>query len=295
MIDYNGYIINDIIQNTIDKLMFHKKPDDVNISTMTFVSKLDLNFHCKNIAKYIDLSYSDIVSVKCGDKHNRTLIKKKKAIRKKTKKKNNFYNQVSLYIIVKNKDKTKPINLKIFKNGALQMTGCKNVENCLDALTIIFSKLKLIKGVIKKRKIKEIEFTDNPSHLLLSNVIKFDIAMINSNFNIGFVIERSKLYNLLTLDKIECLYDPTKHSSVDIKYKTDTETIPIFIFEKGSVIITGIKNCNQISIAYYFINIYLLSRYTKIVKNYLSDDELLKCINVSTVTLDDVEIDNIEF
>ena len=82
MIDYNGYIINDIIQNTIDKLMFHKKPDDVNISTMTFVSKLDLNFHCKNIAKYIDLSYSDIVSVKCGDKHNRTLIKKKKAIRK---------------------------------------------------------------------------------------------------------------------------------------------------------------------------------------------------------------------
>jgi TATA-box binding protein (TBP) (component of TFIID and TFIIIB) len=288
MIDYNGYIINDIIQNTIDTLMFHLLPDDVNISTMTFVCSLNVNFNCKNIAKYIDLSYNDILSVRCGDTLNRTLINKKKAVRKKTKKKENFYNQVSLYIIVKNKDKTKPINLKIFKNGALQMTGCKNVENCLDALSIIFGKLKSIKGKIIKNKIKEIQFTNKPNELLLSNLIKFKIAMINSNFNIGFIIERSKLYNLLTLDKIECLYDPTKHSSVDIKYKTDVETIPIFIFEKGSIIITGVKNCHQISIAYYFINIYLLSNYTKIIKNYLSDEELIKCINDSSIIINDV-------
>lgn len=290
MIEYNGYIINDIIQNTINNLMFHLLPDDVNISTMTFVCSLDVNFDCKNIAKYIDLSYNDVLSVRSGDNLHRTLINKKKIIRKKTKKKENFYNQVSLYIIVKNKDKSKPINLKIFKNGALQMTGCKNVENCLDALTIIFNKLKLIKGIIRKNKIKEIQFTDKPHELLLSNLMKFNIAMINSNFNIGFIIERSKLYNLLTLDKIECLYDPTKHSSVDVKYKTDEYTIPIFIFEKGSIIITGIKNCKQISIAYYFINIYLLTNYTKIIKNYLSDEELIKCINNSSVLVSDVDL-----
>jgi TATA-box binding protein (TBP) (component of TFIID and TFIIIB) len=171
------------------------------------------------------------------------------------------------------------------------MTGCKNVENCLDALTIIFAKLKLIKGLIRKNKIKSIEFTDNSNELALINLIKFDIAMINSNFNIGFAIERPILYNHLTQNKIECLYDPQKHACVSVKYKTESKTISIFVFEKGSIIITGVKNCNDISIAYHFINVYLLSNYLNIVKNYISHAEIMKCIKDTTITIDDIDID----
>ena len=39
-----------------------------------------------------------------------------------------------MYIPVKNKDKKRPVNLKIFSNGAIQMTGCKSVENGIEAI-----------------------------------------------------------------------------------------------------------------------------------------------------------------
>ena len=100
--------------------------------------------------------------------------------------------------------------------------------------------------------------------------------MINSNFNIGFNIDREKLFEKLILNNYECTYDPIIHACVNLKYTIKSKKISIFIFESGSIIITGANNCNQILCAYNFINKYLLTNYDKIImKNILSNSTIL--------------------
>lgn len=286
-----------MIKHASDKLEIDKKPTDISISTMTVVCKLQTKFICDNIAKYIDLSHDGVLAVKNGKtgdpKTNRTLINKMILAGKKKKKKSVFYNQVSMYIAVKNKDKKKPVNLKIFSNGSIQMTGCKNIENSIDALMKILPLLKKTKAIVdfKKNKIISKKFATNLDILDITNIYDFNVAMINSNFNIGFKIDRAKLYNLLISQNYECFFDPVKHACVNIKYTTKIKQISIFVFEKGAIIITGVKDCSQILDAYNFINRYLLINHKKIIKNdNLSNSNIIKYMNEKTTvnTIDDM-------
>lgn len=266
-------VINKITMSMLNKLELNKLPEEVNISTMTLVCKFDTIFNCKNIGKYIELSIDNVVSVKYGKdedcKTNRSLLQKKKNVGKKKKKKSIFYNQVSLYIMVKGKGK-KPVSVKLFSNGAIQMTGCKTITNATEALKKIFPELLKIKAIVvkdnnDKLKIVEKAFLTKPSVLNFSNIKDFKISMINSNFFM-FSIDRVKLYNLLLKDNHDVIYDPGKHACVNIKYEHIEKTISIFVFEKGSVIITGAQTCSQIRDAYNFINKYILENYNSIIK-----------------------------
>lgn len=264
-------------KNVIDlkkELGLIKLPDEVAISTMTFCCSLNTKFLCNNIAKYIDISPEDILGVThgiAGDmKTNRSLLPKKSTSAGKAKRKKNvFYNQVSIYVNVSSKKKN-PVNVKLFSNGSIQMTGCKTIENALEALTKIFKELKKSKAVInyKKLVIEERPMVENSEILEIKNLQDFKIAMINSNFKIPFIIDRRKLYNLMLQENYDCLFDPNKHACVNIKFFANNEKIiSIFVFEGGSIIITGARNCNQILDGYNFINKYLLSNHKHIVKN----------------------------
>lgn len=264
-----------IISSTISKLNLDKLPEEVKISTMTLCCRLDTIFNCRNIARFIDLTYDGILSVKCGkdedQKTNRSLLQKKQKMGKKKKKKNVFYNQVSMYVSVKGKNK-KPVSLKLFSNGAIQMTGCKTMDNALDALNKIFPELQKIKAIIVSTKDDELKivekpFVTNPKVLNMKFVKDLKISMINSNFFMQFKVDRAKLYNLLLEQKYDVTFDPGKHACVNVKFCHVEKLISIFIFERGSIIITGAQNCNQILDAYNFINKYLLMNYNSIVKN----------------------------
>jgi len=263
-------IINKLKQQARDDLEFSKLPENVSISTMTIICEVDTKFLCRNIATYIDLKIDGIQSVTHGvntdPTTNRTIIFTKKN-KKKKKKKKIFYNQVSMYVIVCNK--TKPVNVKIFSNGAIQMTGCTTTDSAIDALDKIFTEFQTIKGVVdfETMQIVEKPFVENTKILKLENITKFKIAMINSNFKFPLKIDRIKLYNVLLKDNYESYYEPIKHASVDIKFDHLGKIISIFVFEKGSVIITGAKNCSQILDGYNFINKYLLKYHKQIIKN----------------------------
>ena len=101
--------------------------------------------------------------------------------------------------------------------------------------------------------------------------------MINSNFNIGFKVDRDKLYDLIHTKNIaECSYDPIIHACVNIKYECDKKTVSIFVFESGSIIITGANNGKHILDAYNFINKLLCNNYKQIYKsNILSNSTIL--------------------
>lgn len=276
---------NALRNKILDALIMKKLPNDVLISTMTVCCDLDIEFRVNNIAKYIDLNKDSIISISYGRNDdpctNRSLFPKKKS-KKKKKGKRVFYNQVSMAVMVESK-KEKPINIKLFTNGSIQMTGCKSVENVIDVLSKVFNELKVVKAVIDLKQMKMIDktFINDHTKLYLEFINNIVIGMINSNFRYPNKIDRLKLYNQLNIDNIASKYDPSNHACVNIKYHCIDKVISIFVFEKGPIVITGAKNCEHILAGYTFINKYLLTNHFKIAKsivnvadinNLISDD-----------------------
>jgi TATA-box binding protein (TBP) (component of TFIID and TFIIIB) len=258
--------------NFINILDIENKPEEVIISTMTVTCALDTEYYLENICKYIDLNHTGIISIRYGEptieSTNRTLVPMKpSAIQKKNKVKN-FYNQATFQIKTK---KSKIINVKLFKNGAIQMTGVKSIEGTAEALDKLFNEIRQNKFVIEmvdgKKKLIRKQFVKDVTKVSIDQIKNYKIAMINSNYNIDFTIDREKLYNIMLLDALDCSYDPIVHASVNIKFNHPNKPISIFVFEGGSIIITGARTCDQIKQAYDFINKYLLTKYTQIVKN----------------------------
>ena len=263
--------IQKLLTRAVNELEINKLPEEVIISTMTIVCNIDTTFLCGNIARYIDLSTSGVQSVthgRAGDAEtNRSILPKKIGHGKKKKKKNIFFNQVSIYVSVKGKKK--PVNVKLFSNGAIQMTGCKTIEDAVEAINKILPELQIIKAIINydTLKIEDKPFATDTTILEPKNVKNFRIAMINSNFKIDFYVDRSKLYNLLLEEKYDCYYEPIKHACVNIKYNHPDKIISIFVFERGAIIVTGARNCSQILDGYMFINKYLLKHHKQILKH----------------------------
>lgn len=246
-------------------------PDDLSISTMTIICKFNTKFNIQNIGKYLDLNINDIVSISyCdeGELQLRSLIKK--PIRKRVKpiKKNSFYNQATL--LIKSVHDKKEINTKIFKNGSVQMTGCKSIIGTIEVLNTLCIKLKKIKGIIDPNSLDKIilmPYVSDQEKLSIDAMYDFGVCMINSGFHIGFKIDREALYNILVEEKIEAKYDLDTHACVNIKYKyknDDRRKISIFVFASGSIIITGATTCNHILEAYEFISMKLIKNYQKI-------------------------------
>jgi TATA-box binding protein (TBP) (component of TFIID and TFIIIB) len=270
-------------QEAIDKfatiLDFNSKPADVTISTMTLSCALNTEFNIENIVKYFDLNYNGIISISCGDPQdeelNKTLVPVKKNNPKKNKKKKKyFYNQVTLQVKtgILSDSNSKVINVKLFDNGAIQMTGCKDAEGSFEVLDKIFKELRNEKYVLTHIDDNDVlvakPFAKDISVIDFDSLNKLQICMINSNFNIGFCIDRAKLFECLYIDKIKCKYEPIIYAGVNIKFNSaDGKEISIFVFEKGSILITGADSCKQINAAYEYINKYLLTNYKYIVKN----------------------------
>ena len=114
-----------------------KLPVGISISTMCGKCKLGSNLDLDNIKKYLDLSTEDILTVKMSKNDMRTLIPvkiKKRRTKRKAKVNNNpFYNQITVVIrvfegnYVDLNDEYK-INVKLFRNGSVQISGLTNID-----------------------------------------------------------------------------------------------------------------------------------------------------------------------
>jgi TATA-box binding protein (TBP) (component of TFIID and TFIIIB) len=248
----------------------------ITISTITLDCKLHTLIDVDKFAKNVILKEDGIVSIKFGNRKdpatNRTIVvlktKKKPSVK-------NFYNQVTILMKPMNNPSRNYINIKVFKNGSLQMTGCKDMNdfnNVTLTLIKILKKGRDIKN--KKGEIVHIDFIDKPKEI---GIYDIKIRMINSNFKLDYKVDRKKLAKLLeknhsqgTKDKdlgyIECKYEPTSgHSCVNIKYRYDDKNKPsIFVFQTGAIIITGAKTLPQIIMAYHFIHKVLNKYYNEI-------------------------------
>jgi len=273
---------DELISEVCNIIKLDDLPDEVIIATMTIVCKLDIVFNLENIARFIELKNNIITKVSYG-RHgdastNRTIGRKKK--NKHKKKGRIFYNQVTLCIFVDSK-KDKPINVKLFENGSIHMTGCKNTDQCFETLSIMFYELGQQRAIIdyKTNTVIDKPFVDDITKLNILHVKNINVAMIQCGFKFPGKIDRMRLYKKLIEHKNVCKFDPKQHAGVNIKFDIHDRTVSIFVFEKGSIVITGAKNCLHIKYAYEFINKFLLQNIIYILKNTSHDIDLNKILS----------------
>ena len=85
---------------------------------------------------------------------------------------------------------------------------------------------------------------------------------------------------------VESTFEPCVHACVNIKYMyKNTDKISIFVFESGSIIITGAKTRNHILEAYKFITKVLYENYNRVllgnVDNILERADIKQLLNIT--------------
>lgn len=174
---------------------------NVRISTITLTTKLPgCSLNLTNIGKYLDID-DDIIGIKYNyanlnimkGKYSTTIYKKAKVKNVEKINKKLFYNQIS--IIFNNIGNN--VNIKLFGNGSLHLTGCKSIDE----------------GDIITRKLYE-------KLILLRN--KTDTILITRDFN-----------NIL-VDKDNIVYSYKNHQIIG--YRKDLETTKYVIHNKNYTI-----------------------------------------------------------
>ena len=144
--------------------------EDHFVSTHTFIAYTNIN--------ELDLdSLFDEINVD-EDLTHVLYRKQEKGEKKKRKEKpdpKNFLNCISLTF----RSSCKKVNLKLFKNGVIQLTGCKGVDHSKSALLSFW---KVVRKTTLRHRFDYLEC------YLVS-------VMRNINFNLGFPIDREKLGN----------------------------------------------------------------------------------------------------
>ncbi len=267
-------------------------PAGISVSTMCASCKLNTRLNIPNIEKYLQLNSDDILTVKMNKERMRTLIAiknkpkrvKKSEVKSKQKdtSKNHFYNQITVVVRVgqgqcKDLNEAPKINMKLFRNGSVQMSGCKSIKNINIALNKLITKLKEVKAKIEDGKICEKEFIDDSEAITVKD---FKIDMINSNYQVNMQIDRDKLYNLLLKKKIKSSYEPCIRACVIIKYvpikeNVEQKEVSVFVFQKGNIIITGARSKSHIISAYNYMNEILLTHTDEIIKKDENEEEEL--------------------
>tara|TARA_B110000858_G_scaffold84693_2_gene97987 strand:+ start:591 stop:1448 length:858 start_codon:yes stop_codon:yes gene_type:complete len=204
--------------------------------------------------------------------------KKIRNSKKKNKKKNRFDNQITIIFKINN---IYMPNVKIFKNGNIQLTGIKNIKDTEFIAKHIIEKIKDIYNSIDKN----IDKNNNLDFIKTLTYINFKIRMINTDFKTftdvnlknKFVIRRKELHNILISDKYEnkSSFQPGIYQGVKLEYyynvndngkcicdfhsfnkkniNINCKKVTIAIFESGSVLITGGINFEQVEKAYKYI------------------------------------------
>lgn len=280
----------------VDELLLTDLPSELKISTITISGKLNKKINLQNIDKTCILTPNNITTIKSKGiirtiEHK--IIKKRK--KKPTK---SFENQLTMIIKI---DNNKQVNVKIFKNGSFQMTGFKTLTDCNLVLHKLIRMLSMNVAIFDNEKQCIIDcpyINDNDNTPI--EVSSFTIAMINSGFCVDYLINRETLYNIMVTNNINCAYEPCIHAGVKIKYIINNTKVSIFVFQSGSIIITGARNKEHIITAYnYIMHILNTNKHAIIKKNIMQllDDvdltDIMNELNNSDNIDIDIELDNI--
>jgi TATA-box binding protein (TBP) (component of TFIID and TFIIIB) len=238
--------------------------ENLRVSTITSVAELNTPIDLEMLFKNIEIN-DKIKYIEKGELNKGNPNKNKRKSRK-SKKRTVFFNQATLHFNLE-----KIINVKLFNNGKIQMTGLKK-EN--QGVTVIKELINIIQSIDSKN--------ENKIFLKLHEVYKLDnyrIALINSDFDYKKTIDRGKLQEIMISMDMFSSFEPCIYPGVNIKYFYNVNNVgpkgvcncerncngkgdgidtcrrvTIAVFNSGKIIITGAMNREQLVECYLFIN-----------------------------------------
>jgi TATA-box binding protein (TBP) (component of TFIID and TFIIIB) len=245
-------------------LEYNIEMENLNVSTITAISKISSNIELKDIYDKIPINdYIPFIEYGHGFEprgFSKKLLKKtrKKKVRKI------FYNQSTIHVTHDNKI----VNVKLFNNGKLQLTGLKKVEQGYELINDLIEYFK--KYEILKKDVR---------------ILDYQIVLINSDFDLGIEINRETLHREIIDSGIYSSYEPCIYPGVNIKYfinenisdgicpcnllcdgkgrangDGECKKVTIAVFKSGKTIITGGQNEEQLVKAYTFITTFINER-----------------------------------
>mgnify|MGYP001221064087 CR=1 FL=1 len=176
-------------------------PTDYRISTMTMITDLNRNINLQVVSKYFILD-KKITKMEYGEKPMKN--------NKQTKKVNRpFFNQATFIVEL---NPIKIINIKVFSNGKVQMTGIKRKEDGKKALKLIIDKLIVTSGIV------------NIYMLLDEQLINYYLTLFNkNNLEKSYYIKNKQNKYILDKDKLyEEIVKKTNKNINDIELFTET-------------------------------------------------------------------------
>ena len=189
---------------------YKKSFGDIPISTRTIIVTTGVELNIQNLYKNLPVTEYKIEEKKRGRKKKDVInnnivnnipngsiisIKYQDGIRgvelKKKKRSSKFFrNAVTVIMFISNK----PVNLKISTNGKVQVTGCKYIDYCKQAMIYLFD------IILKSRETYIVGEVEQYIDIIFNNV------MTNKDFFIGFNVNRQNLDKIINSD--------TSHNSI---------------------------------------------------------------------------------
>ena len=292
---------------TIGKLRISTMVVTAHLGTTINLLKLMELFHEKAIPLswpsqgFLKLEYKPILTLKPNATPQEELKAKQKAkaqekivigtcvrdeLTKRKKSKNIFFNQSTLVVrrqngLVDGKPFFKEVNIKLFKNGGVQMTGIPSDTFAQDTLAWLAVELSSFSKPVLDGK---------------AAPHRYSIQLINSDYQINGNINREKLHEILVNEyNLFSSFESTIYQGCDTKYFYNEaapadavegicpcgemcagsgdgrslgqcKEITISPFHTGSIIITGARRFEQIEKAYVFMNKILKKHCSEIIK-----------------------------
>jgi TATA-box binding protein (TBP) (component of TFIID and TFIIIB) len=189
-----------------------------------------------------------------------------------------------------NSDSTqfKEVNVKLFGNGGIQMTGIPAEEFAKDTLTWLLRELERVNAPV---------FAEKP------NLTKFKVQLINSDYQVAHSINRIVLHTILSQTYgLFSTFESTIYQGVNTKYyyndqhpdklrpgiclctkrcrgqgsgsgPGECKRITMSVFQTGKIIITGGRYLFQLEEAYNFLNAVLQRHAAEILRLPSSQQE----------------------
>lgn len=261
--------------------------NDIKISTITIICNVNFSFNVKNIGLYFN-DYDDILlykhfnKTKFGKNTQAKIIKKKKVISKKKDEVNNFTSQVSFIFNSRlmngetNFTKEKNINVKLFTNGSIHMTGTSNLNNIKTCIDILMNKLQNPITVSDKL----IRFINDDRRYTIDDFKNLNICMINVTFVVQYNIDIEYLHESLSNSvyyETKKIYPYIEKRNLLIKYNINHDShVTIFVYTTGSINISG-KSYDDIYESYRFINKYIFST-KNVLSNYYTTNFIINIL-----------------
>jgi hypothetical protein len=254
------------------------KPTNLRISTMVATANTSTQIDLISLfgqihEKLIPLGYPGEGILKMEHRDKVVGIASRDAFTNRKVSTKTFFNQSTIILrrlVPGSTDSFKEVNIKLFANGGVQMTGIPSIEFAMGALqTLIDAIASLPQNPFK-----------GPAQ-----ISKFNVQLVNSDYTIRFPVKRDELHTLLTRTYgLFSTNESTIYQGVNTKYyynkihankspmgvchckdtictgqgngeeEGQCKRVTLSVFQTGKIIITGARHMEQIMEVYHYFN-----------------------------------------